>query len=230
AKAVWYESGIWREDGESGTWHESDFRGGLDFKDIESQSISLYLSLEEFAQTNGQPVTGSLPFSVHISRNAIDTRFLWIGLMAVLLLGYFSLQSVRSSGKVVLRKSVLDSDVSDRVIIGGPDELLKVIVTVLGDENTPDHILLDFDCRDGFGNDIYQHQQKLSMRRRRSEEGDILSARGYWQFYLWLQRRSSYYFSVEVTPDAPIDKTTLTIKEGVRTLQSVTAIVVSNSQ
>lgn len=218
-KEAWRESGIWREDGESGTWSESDLLGGLDVQlgKKEKEQISIAVAVLEYGETTGRVLTEEpVSFRVDVKNGVIDGRYLWTGFFGTLVMWILTLISVRTAGKVVIRKVINDSDVGERGILGGKNCLIKVIVKVFSDETSPSTLRVNLWLKDGTGEQIYTEQDEMKLRFNR-EDGNIESATGTLEKYFVLTRRGSYGFYVEVTPDQPVDQTFLIIKENAHT-------------
>ena len=219
-KEAWRESGTWREGGESGTWSESDLLGGLDVQlgKKKQEEITIAVAVLEYGQTRGNVITNQpVSFRVDVKNGVIDTRYLWMGFLGTLVLAVLTSLSVGTAGKVRIRKTINDSDVGERAILGGENCLVKVSVDVLSDETSPQFLTVDLWLKDGMGKQIYREQTRIKLKYRR-EDGEIEDARGKLEQYFILTRRGSYGFYVEVTPDQPVDRTTLTVKENAKTL------------
>lgn len=218
-KEAWKESGVWREDGETGTWSESDLLGGLDVRLSEKQreNITIAVAVLEYGQTRGQVITEQpVSFRIDVENGVIDGRYLWTGFFAVLVMLILNRLSVGTAGTVRIRKTVRDSDVGERAILGGENALIRVTVNIKSDEHSPQSLNVSLWLKDGTGEQIYSEQTPIKLNFRR-DEGEIEDARGKLEQYFVLTRRGSYGFYVEVTPDQPVDQTTLIVTENAKT-------------
>ena len=217
-KEAWRESGVWREGGESGTWSESDLLGGLDIRlgEKKQEEITIAVAVLGYGETRGQVITNQpISFRVDIDNGVIDGRYLWTGFFGVLVMLVLNRLSVGTAGKTKIRKTIKDSDVGERVMIGGKNCLIRVTVNVKSDETSPQSLTVNLWLKDGTGEEIYSEQTPIQLNFRR-EEGEIEDARGKLEQYFVLTRRGSYGFYVEVTPDQPVDETTLIVTENVK--------------
>ena len=219
-KEAWRESGVWREGGESGTWEEEDLLGGLDVQlgKKEKDKITIAVSVLEYGETRGQVINNQpVSFRVNVKNGVIDTRYLWVGFFGAIAMMILTLLSVGTAGKVRIKETINDSDVGGREILGGKDNLVRLTVKILSDETSPSSLSVNLWIKDGMGEQIYSEQTQVKLNFRR-EDGDIEDARGKLEQYFIFTRRGSYGFYVEVTPDEPVDKTTLIVKENAKTL------------
>jgi len=221
-KEAWRERGGWREGGETGTWSEADLLGGLDVQlgKKQQEEITIAVSVLEHGETGGkvlqeQPVS----FRVDVKNGVIDTRYLWIGFFGTLAMAILTSVSVGTAGRLKIREVINDSGVGERAIVGGEKALIRVTVKVLADETSPSHLAVSLWLKDGMGEQIYSEQTQIPLHFQ-GEEGEIENATGKLEQYFVLTRRGSYGFYVEVSPDQPVDQTTLTVKENVKTLSS----------
>ncbi|MFP4693884.1 MAG: hypothetical protein ACLFM2_08490 [Halothece sp.] len=219
-KEAWRESGIWREGGESGTWEEEDLLGGLDVQlgEKEEEELTIAVSVLEYGETGGNTITDQpVSFRVNVKNGVIDTRYLWVGFFGAIAMTILTLISVGTTGKVRIKETINDSDVGGRGIIGGENNLVKLTVKILSDETSPSSLAVNLWIKDGMGEQVYSEQTNINVNYRR-DDGEIEDARGKLEQYFVFTRRGSYGFYVEVTPDQPIDRTTLIVKENAKTL------------
>lgn len=85
-KEGWRETGVWYEDGYSGTWDESDSSFWLRFKPRESGNFSVRLSVDSMLSTLNQPVSSAIPVSVRVSSSSSDQWLLFITFIASFIL------------------------------------------------------------------------------------------------------------------------------------------------
>jgi len=233
-KEAWRERGVWREGGETGTWSEADLLGGLDVQLSQKQQeeITIAVSVLEYGETGGKVLTDQpVSFRVDVRNGVIDTRYLWIGFLGTLVMAILTTLSVGTAGQVRIQETINDSDVGGRAIVGGEKNLIRVTVKVLSDETSRSELTVKLWLKDGMGEQIYSEQTQINLNFH-NDDGDIDHARGKFEQYFVLTRRGSYGFYVEVTPDQPVDQTTLIVKENVKTLsgkQDVKTITVDET-
>jgi hypothetical protein len=227
-KQAWNESGTWYEDGESGSWQEEDLLGGLDVRAKQNETVTIAIAVLEYGNASGQEVDQPVPFEVIVQNGAVDTRYLWAGLVGTSSLALVALFAAPLTGKKAIAKTIQDSDPSDRATVGGAGRLVRVNVDVASDETSPPQLQLRLWLNDPYGEQIYTRSVSLPLSFKK-EEGKIKGATGCFQTFFILEPRSSYGFHVEVLPDAPVDSTTLTVRDGTRTLQSVEVVKIDSS-
>ncbi len=219
-KEAWRESGTWYEDGESGSWSESDLLGGLDVRlgKEKEEDITIAISVSEHGTKSGKQLQNPVSFQVEVEKGVIDSRYLIAGLFGTIGFSILSFIALSNTGKKVIQKSIPDSDVGDRAILGGRDRLVKVIVLVEADETAPPSMNVELWIKDGNGEQIYSETLTATMNYKKDDEGEIQKATDRVSKLFVFERRGSYGFYVEVAPDQPVDRTTLTVREGVKTL------------
>ncbi len=224
----WYSAGTWHQGGESGSWEQEDVLGGLDVKLGEQDKKDVTIAITVFGvgpeQGRTNNVNAPVPFEVEVQDGVIDTRYLWLGFFGTLTMTILSYISVQNTGQVKIREAINDSDVGERAILGGADSLVKVIVKILADETSPARLSVNLSIKDGLGNQIYSERHPIMLRFHKDDDGDIEKATAKFQELFILTRRGSYGFYVEVTPDEPVDRTTLIVKENVKTVTTVDGI------
>jgi hypothetical protein len=216
-KQAWSESGTWSEEGESGYWSEADTQGGLDVRTNQDESAALILDVLEYSDTAGKEISAPVSFNVTVRSGVVDRRYLWAGLFGT---GALSLLTfiASGSGKLVLRKKVDDSDVSDRAdTLGGANNLVRARINIKTDEHTPRDLWVDLVVRDGNGETLYDQSHTVNLNISKTDKGTVTGGKGQLDVYFLLEPRSSYGFQVEVHPDASVDRTALTVQEKVRT-------------
>ncbi|HEY9738286.1 MAG TPA: hypothetical protein V6D06_18465 [Trichocoleus sp.] len=219
-KQAWRESGTWSEEGESGTWEESDLTSGLDLRSAQAEPLTIAIHVLEYTTPSGQEVDEPVPVQVTVRNGVVDTRYLWAGLIGTGILAICSLFSVAASGTKVIDQTIYDSDVGDRIVLGGADRLLRVHVSIEADETSPRSLTANLYIKDSAGDQIYTHAFPVRLSYKR-ENGKIESASGNLTRFFLLEPRRSYGFYVEVVPDGPVDKTQLTVYESATTLGRV---------
>lgn len=226
-KQAWHESGTWYEDGQSGTWQESDLQGGLDIRAEKAEPITVAVQVLEYSTTSNQEIDQPISFEINLTQGAIDSRYLWTGFIGTTLLTLLTFGSVNSTGKKVIDRAIGDSDVGDRALMGGDNQLIKLTIKVNSDETTRGSLTANLFIKDGQGQQIYTKALPLKLSHKREEDGTLESVMGHAQLFLVLEPRSSYGFYVEVTPDQPVDSTRLMVREGVRTLRVVEVVKIN---
>jgi hypothetical protein len=236
-KPAWKESGTWREGGESGSWQEQDLRGGIDLRlhrNQQQQTLTPIIQVLEYTDTSGKPRTQGMrgseniyqnvSFKVKIIQGAIDSRYLWAGLVGTAFMTLFCFWSVNTTGKLVIKKKVDDSDIGDWAVFGAPNQLVEITVEVLADETSPQSLQINLWLNDGFGEQCCHLHEPIKMIYRRNDDKEIVSAQGKQNFYFLLPKRESYNVYLEVVPDQPVEKTWLSVKQGVKTLRNLEEI------
>lgn len=225
-KQAWNEAGTWQEEGESGSWQEDDLWGGLDVRPVQEESITVAISVLEYSDTAGREIDRPVSFQVTVHDRAIDRRYLWAGLYGSALFWGIACIAVTTTGKSVIHKTLNDSDVGDRGLLGGSNRLVQVNVEIKSDETSPQSLNVHLFVKDGVGEQIYQKVFPVKLNIKR-ENGKIERANGNLTTWFVFQKRGSYGFYVEVVPDGPVDRTSLTVRDGVRTLTPVEVIKIS---
>ncbi|MEL7242172.1 MAG: hypothetical protein AAGM40_07470 [Cyanobacteria bacterium J06573_2] len=247
-KDAWRESGIWYEDGESGTWNEDDLNAGLDVRAKKNEEVTVAISVLEYENLSGgrarslttfsaddiignqankpKPKANSVNFDVEITNGVVDGRHLWPGLFGTLALSVMTFIAAPRSGKNVISKTINDSDPSERATLGGANKLVRVKINVTSDETSPRAMQARLVVNDSYGEQLYSENIPLDLKFHR-EDGKLEKVTGFAQKFFVLETQDSYGFHVEVTPDAPVDRTTLTVLDGNRTRTAVEAVHIS---
>ena len=218
-KNAWSETGTWYEDGESGSWSESDLLAGLDVRTKKAEEVILAISVSEYEDRTGRELTQPKPvFNVLVENGVVDTRPLFPALFGTIPLAVMAILAVPLTGKQVISKTINDSDPSDRATLGGANKLVRVKINVLSDETSPSMLQVKLVVNNGYGERVYRASNTVSVNIKR-EDGSIEGNCSSTLFFVF-EKRDSYSFNVEVLPDASVDKTTLTVREGVQTLRA----------
>lgn len=230
-KEAWQESGY----DSDGGWSESDLDAGLDVRAKKNEEVTLALTILEQGETSqfnfpfGTPERKPSPpvkIYVRVANGVVDTRHLWPGLIGTLALSVMTFIAVPYTGKKAISKTINDSDPSDRATVGGSDKLVRVRINVKSDENSPSQMRARLVINDSYGEELYSKNIPLSLNFHR-EDGKLEKVTGYAQQFFIFKTEDSYGFHVEVTPDAPVDRTTLTVLEGNRTRGAVEVVHIS---
>lgn len=227
-KQAWRESGTWYEDGESGTWQEQDLLGELAVRSQNSETFTIAISVLEYGETSGQELATAVPFEVTVQSGVVDRRYLWAGLVGTASLTVIGFLAAPLAGKKAIDKTINDSDPQDRATVGGLNRLVRVIVKVIADETSPRQLDVRLSLNDAYGEQIYAQSFPLTLDYKK-EDGKVESATGNLQAFFILEPHTSYGFQVEVTPDAPVDLTSLTVRDGNRTRKGVEVVRISLS-
>ncbi|AFY65389.1 hypothetical protein [Geitlerinema sp. PCC 7407] len=231
-KQAWRESGTWYEEGESGSWAEDDLWGGLDVRSAtkdQTGPVTIAVNVLEYGLTSGQEIEEPVSFRVQVSRGVIDSRYLWGGFFGSLVLAVLASLSVGQSGKKVIAKKIDDSDVGDRAVVGGPNRLVRVSVDVASDETSPQSLQVNLYLKNGDGDQIYARPETVKLTLHKDEDGKLDRATGHLDAFFVLEPRGSYGFYATVMPDAPVDSTRLTVRDGAVTRQPVDVITLRQS-
>lgn len=226
-KEAWKESGTWREEGESGTWLEQDLQGGLDVRVKEEKKVTLVLNVLGYG-AGTTDIDTPVNFSVKVKNGAVDTRQLWPGFFGSLALGIMAFIAVPQIGGKTITKKINDSDPSVRGMVGGVDKLVRVNVNVESDETSPRQLQVQLLINNAYGERIYANSETINLKFKK-EDGEIEGASGSIQQFFLFDVRNSYRFHVKVIPDAPIDRTTLKVKDGARTLTGIDVIEIQTN-
>ncbi|PZV14480.1 MAG: hypothetical protein DCF22_08815 [Leptolyngbya sp.] len=229
-KQAWRESGSWSEEGESGIWTEDDLVGGLDVRSTKSEPITIVLDVLEYSDISGKEIDQPVPFEISVVNGAVDTRYLWTGILGTAFLAFLALVVTPFSGKVVIDKLIGDSDISGRAILGGSNNLIRVSVNITADENSPRVLNVLVVINDGNGEQLYSDSHRIYLSFKKSESGKVTAAKGKLSTFFILESRSSYGFHVEVTPDSTIDRTALIVREHCKTLIPVSVTSLKSTQ
>jgi hypothetical protein len=229
-KQAWRESGTWSEEGESGIWTEDDLVGGLDVRPTKEEPITIVLDVLEYTDISGKEIDQPVPFEVSVVNGAVDTRYLWTGLLGATFLAFLAILVTPFSGKVILDKSIGDSDIGGRGILGGAKNLIRVTVKIKSDEHSPRSLTVLLVINDGNGEQLYSNRHPVHLSFNKSEGGKVTSAKGTLTTFFILEPRSSYGFHVEVTPDITVDRTRLIVRDHCKTLFPVSVILLKSTQ
>jgi len=214
-----------------GAWDESvsrrdaDLQAGLDMQASQSRQLTLAIKVLEHGnvRTGQTPQTMADPvsFRIEVKSGVIDSRFLWGGFYIALLFAIAAWFLVRTSGKRVFVADIRDSDVGDRATLGGDKQLIRAEVEILADETSPKQLTAELYVEDSEGKQLHRASQSVPLKFI-YEDGDLDRTIGKAVFYLSIAPRDRYHLYTEIHPDAPVDRTQLTVTEGIRTRGNVT--------
>jgi hypothetical protein len=223
-KEAWSESGTWNEDGESGTWSEQDLDAGLDIKAQTSETLTLAVSVLDYTTSSGQEITNPVPIEVKASTGVVyQTPLLW-GWIVTAVLTWISGSLIQSGcGRRAIFKTIPDSDVGARGTLGGSLSLVHLRLEIISDETTQLTLSPKLWIRNADGDDLYRHTYTVIPRIAGEDvKKSELNA------YFRLLKKGSYGFYVEVMPDAPVDRTTITVFDGAKTSGRVEVTDIDN--
>jgi hypothetical protein len=216
-KQAWSETGTWAEDGESGTWAEEDVYGGLDVRTKQAEPVTIALDVLEYSDITGKDLDQPVAFQVNVKNGVVDTRYLWAGLIGSTILAFLSLFAVPTSGKTASSKSMDDSEVAVREVVGGPRNLLRVVVKLVSDEHSPASLDVRLIVKDGNGEPVYEQTRTVRLSLTK-ENNRVTAGKGSLTTFFILEPRGSYSFFAEVIPDRTVDRTTIIVREHARTV------------
>ena len=216
---AWRESGTWREGGESGTWSESDILGGLDIRSTTAEKLDIVIQVLESGTARGQATDLSVSFDVEVKNGVINKSDLWWGFFSSLGLSIMASLANTMSGQKVLSEKIADSDPQGKATVGGEDRLVRVKIETELDENSPPTINIQLLIDNIYGEQIYKHTDIVNVSLTKDDEGSITKGTGMLESFFILEPRSLYRFKVNVEPDAPVEWTSLIVRDGSKTLK-----------
>lgn len=227
-KQAWHQSGAWYEDGEYGTWSEKDLQAALDIRAKKNEEVTLAISVLGYGNQSGSKVTEPVSFDVKVSNGVIDTRHLFPGLFGTLAFAILSAIAIPYTGKQVINRKINDSDPTERATLGGANKLVRVKIYMESDATTPRTMQARLVINNSYGEQLYSENLYLNLTFHR-EDGQLEMVTGKTQKLFILEPEDSYGFHVEIIPDTPVDSTTLTVYEGIRTRRAVEVVHINSS-
>lgn len=97
-KNAWHETGVWREEGQTGTWQEDDLDAGLDVSTMKAEPITVMVEVLDYVTTSSQPINEPVTFRIKVNQGIIDTRYLWPGFFGGAADGRFDLSIFQKCG------------------------------------------------------------------------------------------------------------------------------------
>ena len=224
----WKESGTWREDGESGTWRESDLKGGIDVRLNKAEKIDVAIALLERNELTGISVPAPVSFKVKIQNNVIERGVLAWGGIHSGIVALFALCATQASGKKVIGKRIADSDPFGRAIVGGTDNLVRVTIKVKLDERAQRYIYVNvkLSINNAYGERVFSNIYKANVMVVKNNNN--VSGTANLKLFFVLEPYNSYGFQVNVTPDNPVDWTSLEIRQGCKTIGETEVITIGS--
>ena len=234
-KEAWQESGS----DSDGSWSENDLDAGLDVRAKKNEEVTLALTVLEQGDTSQfiipsgtfstpKPPSPPVRIDVKVTNGVVDSRHLWPGLFGTFGLAVMTAIAVPNTGKKAISKTINDSDPSERATLGGADKLVRVKINVKSDENSPSQMRVRLVVNDSYGEQLYSENIPLDLTFHH-EDGKLEKVTGFAQQFFVFETKDSYGFHVEVSPDEPVDTTTLTILDGNRTRLPVEVVHIGTS-
>lgn len=199
---------------------DRDLQAGLDVKLQQQETLTIAIEVIKYSDVTGVDINGSVPFRTRVEQGVIDTRYLWIGVVGAGICAALGFLSLGVSGVKVIDKSIADSDLNARQILGGPGRLTCVQISVLSDETSPRELQAKLWVNDGQGNQLCSRVLPIPLKFH-YDDGDLDHATGKAELFLTMAERSSYGFTVEIIPDGPVDRTRLIVRDRVRTAKGI---------
>lgn len=199
---------------------DRDLRAGLDVKVQQQETVTIAIEVLRYGNQSGANLTGAVPFRVSVEQGVIDTRYLWIGVVGSGICAALGFLCLGVSGVKVIDKSIGDSDLNARQVVGGPGRLVCAQISVLSDETSPLELTARLGLKDNRGNQLCCRELPIPLRYH-YDEGEIDQATGKTDIFFTMAQRSSYGFTVEIIPDGPVDQTRLIVRDRVKTAQGV---------
>lgn len=238
-KEAWTESGF----DSDGSWSENDLDAGLDIRAKKNEEVTLAITVLEQGgagasrrfiinpSQSGGGISKAKPgppvrINVRVANGVVDNRHLWPGLFGASALAVMAFIAAPLNGKKVISKTIFDSDPSERATLGGANKLVRVKINVKSDETSPPSMNARLVVNDSYGEEVYSETIPLELNFHRND-GELQKVTGFAQRFFIFETQDSYGFHVEVTPDAPVDATTLTVLEGNRTREGVVVAHIS---
>ena len=221
---AWKESGTWREGRESGTWSESDLLGGLDLRSPEAEELDIIIEVLESGQASGKSADLNVYFHVRAKNGVINSSNLWWGFFYSLALAIMALLATTVSGQKALSEKIRDSDPQGRATVGGENRLVRVKIKTELDEDTPNVVQVDLSIDNVYGEQIYKHTDLVNVALSKNDSGRITGGKASLESFFILESRNLYRFKVNIEPDAPVDWTSIVVRDGAKTLMGIDAV------
>lgn len=169
----WREQGIWKEDGESGSYDESDAELRLQLRPRQGGEHSLQVALDAFSDAAGRPLPPPLRVSLVVDNHSLDRGLLLITAAVTALLVRLLWVGVYGDCRQRRRLRVDDDVAALRLELGGPG---LVRLQVLGRYEEPDvpprrpappprRVQLELAIADAWGAVLLHERLELPLRR-----------------------------------------------------------------
>ena len=219
----WRETGVWNEEGESGTYDESDSDLPLALRPPRQGVHRLRLRQEALSGSDGRPSGESVAFAVSLARHRVNAPLLWLtsaaSLVASTCAWLVMLGPCRR--RVVVRSR--EPRLSLRTDLGPGLVRLSLQVGYWAMEGQPRKVppqpRLRLRLRDGWGRLRLQESRPIALQDATRKEKPLL--RGHQTLLVRVPERTSYQLLLEVpnslgpSPDA-LESVRLTLEDGVR--------------
>jgi hypothetical protein len=174
----WREQGIWREDGESGSYDESDAELRLQLRPRQGGEHSLVVALEEFTDAAGRPLPPPLRVALVVDNHSVDRPLLLLTAAVTALMVRLLWVAVYGDCRQRRRLRVDDDVVALRLELGGAG-LMRL--QVLGRYEEPDlpprrpapppkQVPLELAITDAWGAVLLHERLELPLRRFSDED------------------------------------------------------------
>jgi hypothetical protein len=213
-KETWNESGVWHEEGQTGTWYEDDSKLAWDVRPDSPEEVTIDVELlgmgttDDLQELDGQTVR----FDLRVRDGFVDFRWLFIGFVGALMLFILAWYAAGHGGRpVVVERS--DGEITARADCLG--ELVAITVSGFLDETLSGFPRLELKVRSSSGAEIVDLSEPLQTSTVH-DDGDLEGYRFSRVLYLLLPP-GSYGFFVRVSPDPPIEWVKLLVRDGATT-------------
>jgi hypothetical protein len=218
-KEAWAESGVWREDGETGTWSESDVDLLWDLRARADERVRLEVAVLDQGQSSddrpddadGDADAPLIPIRLTVKSGVIDGRFTVLGFCLSLGFAVLAFYLAGHGGRPVIVEVNNDSEVKGRADMGGPGHLVHVAISGLVDETAPQQMTVEVSVRDEAGVDCYRRAHDVNVSFR-TDDGEIEDGRFSLGLYFEM-RAGSWGVFVKATPDAPMEHLKLIVRD-----------------
>ncbi len=192
-----------------------DTIGMLDLRPERARNLVLAIAVLDAGQL---PANRPVAFSVRVTQGEVDGRYLLAGFLGCTALVVLTTLACRFTGTPIVARTVADSEVHARAILGGRQVLVRATATVETDESGafPSATTLTFQVRDAWGERVYFANSSgrsatfLDWGRSNRQKQRV-------EWLLILQERGSYGFSIVASPEDSVEYVSLTVREGART-------------
>lgn len=170
----WREIGVWAEDGESGTYDESEAELRLQLRPQQSGEVRLRLRLEALSDAAGRPLPPPLRLQLEVHNHSVDVPLLWITALVTGVLVRLYWVAVYGDCRQRRRLRCDDDRVALRLPVAGPG-LLRLQVRARYEEPDqpttplpagPLEVPLRLHVSDGWGTLLAQQEHPLRLQRQ----------------------------------------------------------------
>lgn len=170
----WRETGVWAEEGESGTYDESDTELRLQLRPQRPGELRLRLRLEDLSDAAGRPLPPPLRLQLEVHNHSVDGPLLWITALVTAVLVRLYWVAVYGDCRQRQRQRCEDDRLALRLPVAGPG-LLRVQVRARYEEPHnptapvppgPLAVVLRLHLSDGWGRMLAQLEHPLRLQRQ----------------------------------------------------------------